>query len=323
MSNMKSITKYILLSFILWMGVACQKDEMCYTTVVETDEVTSFSDGTATCGGVITSDGRPTITERGLEWSMNDQFDNATSVKDEKQEMGKFIAVMTQLLPRTDYYVRAYAKNNCGMVYGQIQHFRTPAVDAENGHVWIDLGLSVKWATMNVGAATSDGYGNYYAWGETTPKSGYSSSTYKYCKGGAEYTMTKYCTDSRDGTVDNKTTLEAEDDAAHVNWGGKWRMPTDAEWIELREQCTWEWTTQNGTKGYLVTAKNGKSIFLPASGYRSGTNLYGVGSYGYFWSSSLYERYSLDAYGVSFRSSSVYRNNYNRSYGRSVRPVCP
>ena len=192
----------------------------------------------------------------------------------------------------------------------------------ENGYTWVNLGLSVQWATMNVGATTPENYGYYFAWGETSTKSSYSWSTYKYCKG-TETTMTKYCQSSSYGTVDNKTTLEAEDDAAHVNWGGTWRMPTDAECTELREQCTWKWTTQNGIKGYLVTSKkNGNSIFLPAAGYRTGTCLY-YGSDGRYWSSSLRGNYSLSAYGVSFNSDDVNRYYSNRYIGLYVRPVCP
>lgn len=192
----------------------------------------------------------------------------------------------------------------------------------ENGYTWVNLGLSVQWATMNVGATTPEDYGYYFAWGETATKSDYSWSTYKYCKG-TYTTMTKYCTDSSWGTVDNKTTLEAEDDAAHVKWGGTWRMPTDAEWTELREQCTWKWTTQNGINGYLVTSKkNGNSIFLPAAGCRYDTLLY-VRSYGYYWSSSLHENYSDDAYYAIFNSNDVYRHYYHyRHGGLSVRPVC-
>ncbi|MBQ7388798.1 MAG: hypothetical protein IJW01_05480 [Paludibacteraceae bacterium] len=106
-----------------------------------------------------------------------------------------------------------------------------------NGYVWIDLGLSVKWATCNVGATSPEKYGNYYAWGETEPKTTYTWATYKWCNGSYD-TQTKYCTDSSRGTVDNKTVLELADDAANVNWGGAWRMPTDAECQELIDNCT-------------------------------------------------------------------------------------
>ena len=191
------------------------------------------------------------------------------------------------------------------------------------GHEYVDLGLSIKWATCNVGANAPEEYGNYYAWGEVVPKPDYSWATYKYCNGTSN-SMTKYCTKSSYGTVDNKTTLEAMDDAASVNWGGSWRMPTYAEWTELREQCTWTWTTRNGKKGYEVTSKtNGNSIFLPAAGNRFGTSLYDAGSRGGYWSSSLYESYPYFACYVYFYSGSVYSYSDDRYRGRSVRPVCP
>ena len=192
-------------------------------------------------------------------------------------------------------------------------------------HEYVDLGLSVKWATCNVGATKPEEYGDYFAWGETTTKSTYNWSTYKYCNGSYN-NLTKYCTDSYYGTVDNKTQLELSDDAARANWGGSWRMPTDAEMTELREQCTWTWTTQNGVYGYKVTSKKSgytnKSIFLPAAGYRRGSSLNIAGSSGYYWSSSLYTDYPDFAWYVGVDSSNVGRYYYDRNDGFSVRPVC-
>ena len=198
-------------------------------------------------------------------------------------------------------------------------------VDPYNGHEYVDLGLSVKWATCNVGASKPEEYGDYFAWGETEPKSTYDWSTYKYCNGSSS-SLTKYCTNSSYGTVDNKTTLDLSDDAARANWGDSWRMPTDAELTELREQCTWTWTTQNGVYGYKVTSKKSgytnKSIFLPAAGCRYGSPFINEGSYGYYWSSSLITDYPYCAWYVLFFSDSVYRNDNNRDCGFSVRPVC-
>ena len=196
----------------------------------------------------------------------------------------------------------------------------------ENGYEWVDLGLPIglKWATCNIGATTPEGYGDYFAWGETAPKTNYDWSTYKYCNG-SEITLTKYNTISSRGTVDNKTTLDLSDDAARANWGGSWRMPTKAELDELRNNCTWTWTTQNGVEGYKVTSKNnGNSIFLPAAGNRSGTSVYEVGSRGLYWSSSLLEGYYPNrAYYLTFRSGYVDCSYYNRDWGPTVRPVCP
>ena len=191
---------------------------------------------------------------------------------------------------------------------------------------YVDLGLSVKWATRNVGASTPEEYGDYFAWGETKPKTTYDWSTYKYYHGNS-HSLTKYCINSYYGTIDHKVQLEPEDDAARANWGGSWRMPTKAEQDELRENCTWTWTTQNGVKGYKVTSKKSgytnKSIFLPAAGYRNDSSLDYAGSDGYYWSSWLNSDHSDSAWYVYFYSSYVYRHDYYRVYGFSVRPVCP
>lgn len=197
----------------------------------------------------------------------------------------------------------------------------TPA--STGGHEYVDLGLSVKWATCNVGANKPEDYGDYFAWGETKPKSTYNWSTHKWCRGSYD-TQTKYNTKSSHGTVDNKTQLELSDDAARANWGGSWRMPTKAEQDELLYKCTWTWTTQNGVKGYKVTSKrNGNSIFLPAAGYRDDSSLVDAGSKGLYWSSSLRTEFPCFAYYLDFDSSYVVLFKYDRSYGQSVRPVCP
>ena len=189
-------------------------------------------------------------------------------------------------------------------------------------HEYVDLGLSVKWATCNIGASKPEGRGDSFAWGETEPKSNYNWSKYKYCKGSSS-TLTKYNTDNSRGTVDNKTTLELSDDAARANWGGSWRMPTKAEQDELRNNCTWTWTIQNGVKGYKVTSKkNGKSIFLPAAGYYEGMSSSLGGSSGYYWSSSIHAGSPDYAYYLGFGSSNVVWNGNSRCYGFSVRPVC-
>ena len=183
----------------------------------------------------------------------------------------------------------------------------------------VDLGLSVKWATHNVGATKPEEYGGYYAWGETEEKDDYSWETYIWCNGSYN-TMTKYCTDSSYGIVDNKTVLDPEDDVAHVKWGGDWRMPTKAEQDELRTNCTWEWTSLNGVNGYKVTGPNGNSIFLPAAGYRGGTHVNSRGLYGYCWSSSSVSRSGNACY-LSFGDGDYGWNGSGRYCGQSVRPV--
>ena len=204
----------------------------------------------------------------------------------------------------------------------------------------IDLGLpsGLKWASFNVGATAPEEFGDYFAWGEVetyyssqdplTWKSGksagYDLRSYKWCLGSGD-SFTKYCTDYDEetiyGTVDNKTILELEDDTAHANLGGNWRMPTIEEWRELMEECTWTYATQSGVNGYLITGLNGNSIFLPAAGIRNYTYLYDVGSGGYYWSSCLHVLNSYTAWYMSFDSDDVYTGNVARHLGHSVRPV--
>lgn len=187
----------------------------------------------------------------------------------------------------------------------------------------VDLGLSVKWASCNVGASTPEDYGDYFAWGETSPKSTYTWSNYKWCNG-SYMTLTKYCTSSSYGMIDNKVVLDKSDDAASVNLGGDWRMPTTEEIVELRNKCTWTWTTQNGVAGYKVQSKyNGNFIFFPANGYRYENSLDYAGLYGNYWSSSLDESYLHHANIIFFRSTSFGYSSSSRSSGLSVRAVCP
>ncbi len=195
-----------------------------------------------------------------------------------------------------------------------------------NGHKFIDLGLpsGTKWALTNVGSTTSEGYGDYFAWGETTPKETYNWSTYRYCNGDYN-TLTKYCNNSsygNNGFTDALTTLEASDDAATVNWGSGWRMPTYDELNELKNNCTVTWTTQNGVNGRLFTGPNGNSIFLPAAGRRYGSELLYAGSRGDYWSSSLYSGYPSSAWSLDFRSGNFRMDIDYRNYGFTVRPVC-
>ena len=208
-----------------------------------------------------------------------------------------------------------------------INNCDTIPIEPETAHEYVDLGLpsGLKWATCNVGATTPEEYGDYFAWGEVEPKEYYDWSTYKYCNGSSS-TLTKYCNDSdygKDGFTDNKTVLDTEDDAATANWGGVWRMPTKSEQDELRNNCTWTWTTQNGVKGYKVIGPNGNSIFLPAAGYMRWGSLNAAGSYGFFWSSSLSIDDPSSAYDVGFYSANGGWNfSRGRNFGHSVRPVC-
>ena len=178
--------------------------------------------------------------------------------------------------------------------------------NSHNGHAWVDLGLpsGLKWATCNVGASNPGDYGNHYAWGEIVSM-----------EEGNESDGRLYGTSTSD--IRGNSTY----DAARANWGGDWRLPTKAEYQELLDNCTWEWTTQNGHNGYKVTGPNSQSIFLPAAGWRYGAGGGSVGSFGDYWSSTPDESKTCNACNLCFGEGNHNVNWGNRFRGRSVRPV--
>ena len=294
---------------------------------LKTIAVTEIRDTIALVGGHILNDGGSTIIERGVIYSSENGLIITQVVNGVDNDV--YSCYLTQLQPNKTYYVRAYARNSTYTGYGEVVSFTTkeqsstPNNGTENGYAYVDLGLSVKWATMNVGASSPEDYGDYFAWGETTTKSTYNWSTYKHCNN-SKYVLKKYNTFGDYGVVDNKTILELSDDAAHVNMGGEWRMPTETEWAELREQCTWTWSTQDGINGYKVISNiNGNSIFFPTAGC---SNNIDVGIAGYYWSIELYTTYyqTYNAYYYHLSSSQSVRVNHDERYkGMSIRAVCP
>lgn len=279
------------------------------TTSVEDISITS-----ATANGQITSDGGSSITEYGIVYSTshNPTISNTKIKSNICDSTGLFTCELTNLKKQTTYYVRAYAINEKGTAYGNEVSFKAD-------YQYVDLGLSVKWATCNVGANKPEEPGDYFAWGETKPKDYYDWSNYKWCKGYSDY-LTKYCDKSSyaysSSYVDNIYVLQLSDDAARANWGGNWRMPLKAELDELISACTWTQTTQNGISGYEVTGKNGNSIFLPKAGYKSEGSLKYLGEYGDYWSSTVATSY---AYHLVYESIGT----MSRCRGLTVRPVCP
>lgn len=239
------------------------------------------------------------------------------SVQDiENEEFSVFLA---DLLEGTTYYYASFTEMGGVQIFSSVKSFSTKAFVDKAGDA-IDLGLSVKWSSWNVGAESPEEFGGYYAWGETEEKAHYDWSTYKWCNGSYD-SMTKYCFDSCFGTVDNKNNLSPEDDVAHVKWGERWRMPTIDEIDELCNKCTWVWTSLNGVNGYLITGPNGNGIFLPAAGHRDGKNVNGCGSYGSYWSATVVENCSYIACFLYFRGGEYDWNDNNRYYGRTIRPV--
>lgn len=182
-----------------------------------------------------------------------------------------------------------------------------PKIDA----VAVDLGLpsGTLWADRNVGANSPEDYGGYYACGETEEKEVYDWSTYTHCDGSPET-----CHDIGSNIAGTQY------DVAHVKWGGSWKMPTRDQMKELVKKCTSEWTTVNGVNGRKFTGPNGNSIFLPASGLRWAGEIYYVGTWGRYWSSTFYED-DPDSYGLDVDSSEADGEGYPRSGGCSVRPV--
>ena len=292
--------------------------------VVLTFTIDDVGGTTARISGNVINDGNATITERGIVYSTSQNPNTSNRKVKNGSGIGSFSCYLSDLQEGVTYYARAYAINSKGVAYGEEVSFTTRILTgSENSYTWVDLGLSVKWATYNVGATKPEEYGDYFAWGETEPKDYYDWSTYKWCRRKDEK-LTKYCTESNYGTVDNNTVLDSADDAATANWGGSWRMPTKAEQDELHNNCTWTWTTQNGVNGYKVTSNsNGNSIFLPAAGHRYQSSLYDAGSYGDYWSSSLKTNNPDGACSLYFNSSNVGGYYYSRNCGQSVRPVCP
>ena len=327
-TGLQANTKYYVRAYAKNDAGTAYGEEISFTTnkqvvlpTVTTTTATSVTETSAVTGGNVTSDGNASVTERGVVYATTQNPTTSNTKVTSGTGTGSFSCNLTGLQANTTYYVRAYAINSKGTAYGEEISFVTNENTSHNGYEYVDLGLSVKWATMNVGAEIPEDYGDYFAWGETAPKEVYDRSTYKWCNG-SKNTLTKYNTISSYGIVDNKTQLELSDDAASVNWGGSWRIPTNTEMTELREQCTWTWITQNGVNGYKVTSKsNGNSIFLPAAGYYYDNSSNRARSYGYYWSSLLSIGNPDNAWFVYYDTGNKYGEDGNRYYGRSIRAV--
>ncbi|MBR5982860.1 MAG: InlB B-repeat-containing protein [Bacteroidales bacterium] len=289
---------------------------------VVTGNATNVTTTGATLNGEIINAGNDEIIARGFVYGTS-----PTNLSYEEQcdlGTGSFSKDITGLTTDTTYYYRAYATNNIGTTYGDIKTFVTTELQL-NGHDYVDLGLpsGTLWATCNVGANSPEEYGDYFAWGETDTKDIYNWSNYYHCNG-SQNSLTKYCHDSNygnNGFTDNLSTLESSDDAANANWGYSWRMPTRSEMEELIDNCTFEWTTQNGVKGAIFTSTNGNSIFLPAAGNRNGSSLNLNDTEGHYMSSNLNEINTSFYNGLKFSSDIHEIYGGYRYIGRSVRPV--
>lgn len=278
--------------------------------------------------GVAWSTRREDLTPTGTHYAANTQeltFNIGQSA----------FATLASLNSSTNYYYVTYVNLNGKLYEGDVNSF----VTLEEGTVFgqapenvkaIDMGLpsGTKWANMNLGAEKTTDAGLFYAWGETE---GYNAdgsdnhlfgwSYYKWCKG-TRSSQTKYCTNSSYGTTDNRTVLELADDAAYMNWGGEWRIPTNDEMKELINNTVSEWTTQDGVEGYKFTSsKTGSSIFFPAAGCRVSESHYENGTDCYYWLSSVDQPNPYAASYLRFYVGRVFLASLFRYYGMNVRPV--
>ena len=258
----------------------------------------------AKLGVIVSLDSKPSYSN-GMVISVNElKPDNSYQVS------------VTDLTPGTTFYYLSYVKIGDIYTYGDVRSFSTMELhlcpDNHHPHA-IDLGLpsGTKWCCCNVGATTPEGYGGYYAWGETSEKSYYSWDTYAY-----------YNSNTRSCTNIGSDIAGSQYDVAHVRMGGSWRMPSHDQQMELMDYCTRTWTQQNGVNGIHVTGKNGGQIFLPAAGNRWSDGLDFAGSCGCYWSGSLGPNYDDGAYFLSFYSGPWDWGSYYRFIGQSVRAVC-
>ena len=280
------------------------------TPILNTSEVSEITLTSAQCGGKILTSGNSIVTERGVCWSTEQNPTVLDSHTNDGKGLGSFTSNLENLTENTTYYVRAYATITEGITtYGNEVSFTTLDSNYEevetgeiNGHAYVDLGLSVKWATCNVGANSPEEYGQYFAWGETSPKT--------------EFT--------EENSLTNKKHMEdfsgdEQYDAAAANWGGGWRMATSDEYTELINDCTWI-LVEN--EGYKVTGPNGNSIFIPTSGFYNGSSLDNSGTYS--WSSTPCNEYDNDVQSKAFciYADFIFVSNLaDRYVGATVRPV--
>ena len=332
---MKAIAA-LMLTAMVFLAAGCNKENNDSDVRVTTYTPQDVTPTSAVCGGdVIVTQGL-SLSELGVCWSTNRNPTAEDAHLSTTNWNEPYVCTITGLEPDTKYHVRAYALRGLEYYYGDDKSFTTEGnsggggggCGSYNGHDYVDLGLSsgTLWATCNVGANTPEGYGNYFAWGETEPKTTYNWSTYKYGNGTSweNPQLTKYCNDhycGYNGFTDNLTVLQPSDDAATANWGSGWRTPTREQWQELLDNTTNTWTMRNGVNGRLFTASNGNSLFLPAAGDRWDGEIQLVGEYGNYWSSSLSTGYPYNAGHLGFYSEIFISGDDPRYGGLSVRPV--
>lgn len=267
----------------------------------------------------------------GVEYSTQTTFQEKTRVNSNELTGRKLNVRLPVLHPETKYYYRTFVSVSTLSYdyYGETKSFTTKKIADKDKYVDLGLPSGTLWATLNVGASSPDDYGIYFAWGETSPKEIYNQETYKWVYfvsdgyGGTHFAFSKYSTENYWGEPDNKTELDLEDDAAYVNWGSSWRMPSSAQQEELSDKCTWKWMMYNGVNGLQATGPNGNTLFLPAGGKYKNDYKSEVGSFGCYWSRTLEDLGDEYASLIFVRQKGINRGEieYYRYYGRNVRAV--
>ena len=308
-------------------------EDKCFTTeishvcdiTVTTLEPQDISQTSAVCGCDVIVEQSLSLNRVGVCWDEEPNPTEEDACLFTTSWSEPYICTILELKPNTTYHVRAFAVYDAEHYYGEDISFTTESIGGVfNEHEYIDLGLpsGLLWATCNVGANVPHEYGNYYAWGEILTKDEYNWDNYKYWRS-SDLFIIKYNTTLGEGIVDNRTVLLPVDDAATVNWGIGWRMPTKEEWEELLNHTTVTHTIQNGRSGMCFKGANGATLFLPDAGYREGHYLCSDGWDCHYWSSSLSSYLTHEACAFHYYSGfgNYEMDDFDRSVGFSVRPV--
>lgn len=289
---MKKKTFFLFLTVLLLESCAGKINQIEVSSITLSDQELTIETGSSK---VLTVEYQPSnATSRDITWVSSDP--RIATVED---------GIITGLTPGITVIVA-----KCGTAVDKCEVTVVVAKEA------IDLGLSVKWASFNVGGTTPEAFGDLYKWGEIEPYNG--AGHYKWTDDGYDHgKILKYCVDEQYGVVDGKTVLDLEDDVAHVKWGGSWRMPTHEEYNELVDKCTWRWTTRNNMNGYEITGTTGNTIFLPANAQNSS------GEYirGEYWTSTLQDGARHAYYGIFISTIPYKAAGYWRTAGYAIRPV--
>ncbi len=299
---MKKLSLFLVALTLMLVSCKPEIEKPTVETVSVTETETAFN-----VVGNVAADGGAEVTAKGVCWAKTQNPTIENDKIDAGAGIGEFLCEITDLEPGTTYYVRAYATNEAGTAYGEEKSFATK--NMINGYEYVDLGLpsGLKWATHNVGAFDIYEIGSYFAWGELKPKNSFSmnnSLTY--------------------GLPIDDFSGNAEYDVA-ASWGSTWRMPTEAEMMELKNNCKIEWVMINNVlQGSLLTGPNGNELFLPAGGIHVDSSVDFIESEAAYWTSTP-DTFNGDLGFATFVY--FYNNNFcnrgwmSRYVGMLVRPV--